>query len=71
VTGSCEHGNESSGFIKGGKFLDRLRSHKLSKDSSMDLHYSKENYMVEDIWKLRMDLPFCKRRGTSIRGSSR
>jgi hypothetical protein len=24
VTGSCEHGNEPSGFIRGGKFSDKV-----------------------------------------------
>jgi hypothetical protein len=27
VAGSCEHGNEPSGSIKGGKFLDELRDY--------------------------------------------
>jgi hypothetical protein len=34
VAGSCEHGNESSGFIKGRKFLDLLSDYLLRKDSS-------------------------------------
>jgi hypothetical protein len=31
VKGSCEHGNEPSGSIKGGEFLDRLSDHKIRK----------------------------------------
>jgi len=32
--GSCEHGNEPSGIIKGGKFLDWLRQLQLLKKDS-------------------------------------
>jgi hypothetical protein len=31
MAGSCEHGNEPSGFIKGEEFLDQLRDHNLLK----------------------------------------
>jgi hypothetical protein len=34
VAGSCEHGNELSGFIKGGEFLDWLSDYQLLKDSA-------------------------------------
>jgi hypothetical protein len=35
VTSSCEHGNEHSGSIKDGKFIDYLSDHKfLNKDSA-------------------------------------
>jgi hypothetical protein len=30
VADSCEHGNEISGFIKGGEFFDELRRKTLS-----------------------------------------
>jgi hypothetical protein len=32
---SCEHGNESSGSIKGGKFLDHLSYHQLVKKDAV------------------------------------
>jgi hypothetical protein len=32
VAGSCEHGNETSGSINGGEFLDQLSNYKLLKD---------------------------------------
>jgi hypothetical protein len=32
--GSCEHGNETSGYIKGGEFLDYLSDHQLFKYDS-------------------------------------
>jgi hypothetical protein len=31
VTASCEHGNETSGSIKGGEFLDYLSEYQLFK----------------------------------------
>jgi len=31
VSGSCEHGHELSGYIKGGKFLDWSSDYELSK----------------------------------------
>jgi hypothetical protein len=31
VAGSCENGNEPSGSIKGGEFLDQLRGYKILK----------------------------------------
>jgi len=34
VVGSCEHGNEPSGSIKGGKFLDYLGGYQLLKKDS-------------------------------------
>jgi hypothetical protein len=38
VAGSCEHGNEPSGSIKGGKFLDWLSDYQLlKKDCSLEL----------------------------------
>jgi hypothetical protein len=35
IVGICEHGNENSGSIKGGEFLDKLRDHKLIKNDSI------------------------------------
>jgi hypothetical protein len=32
VAGSCEHGNDPSGSIKGGKILDWLSNYKLFKN---------------------------------------
>jgi hypothetical protein len=37
VTGFCEHGNEPSGSIKDGEFLDLLSDHQLLKDCSTAL----------------------------------
>jgi hypothetical protein len=39
VAGSCEHGNETSGFIKGGEFLDYLSDYLASQEGlcSMEL----------------------------------
>jgi hypothetical protein len=34
VVGSCDHGNECSGSIKGGEFLDKLSGFCLMKESS-------------------------------------
>jgi hypothetical protein len=34
MAGSYEHGNETSGFIKGREFLDQLSDHKFLKDSA-------------------------------------
>jgi hypothetical protein len=34
VVGFCENGNEPSGSIRGGKFLDYLRNYQLLKDSA-------------------------------------
>jgi hypothetical protein len=34
VAGSCEHGNEPSGSIKGGEFLDQLSDCQLLKKDS-------------------------------------
>jgi hypothetical protein len=35
VVGSCEHGNEPSGSIKGGEFLDKMSDYKLiNRDSA-------------------------------------
>jgi hypothetical protein len=34
VAGSCEHGNEPSGSIRGGEVPDRLSDHHLLKDDS-------------------------------------
>jgi hypothetical protein len=34
VAGSCEHGNEPSGSIKGEVFLDLLSEYELLKDSA-------------------------------------
>jgi hypothetical protein len=34
VAGSCEHGNESSGFIKGREFFDQMSGCQLLKDSA-------------------------------------
>jgi hypothetical protein len=31
VAGSCEHGNEPAGYIRGGEFLDRLIDRQLFK----------------------------------------
>ena len=33
MAGSCEHGNEISGSIKCGEFLDRQRNYYIPKDS--------------------------------------
>jgi hypothetical protein len=35
VAGSCDHGNEHSGYIKGGEFFDRLSYYKLLKKDSV------------------------------------
>jgi hypothetical protein len=37
VAGSCEHGNEPSGFIKGREFLDQLRDYYLLRKGSVPL----------------------------------
>jgi hypothetical protein len=37
VADCCEHGDEPSGSIKGGEFLDQLRNHELSR---MMLHHT-------------------------------
>jgi hypothetical protein len=34
MVGSCEHGNELLGFIKGGKFLDYMSDYQLLKKDS-------------------------------------
>jgi len=34
VADYCEHGNETSGFIKGGEFVDWLSDYKLPKKGS-------------------------------------
>jgi hypothetical protein len=34
VAGSCEHGNEFSGFIKGGEILEKLTDYQLPKKDS-------------------------------------
>jgi hypothetical protein len=34
VAGSCEHGNKTSGSIKGGKLLDHLDDYQLLKKDS-------------------------------------
>jgi hypothetical protein len=31
VMGSCGYGNETSGFVRGGEFLDQLTDHQLLK----------------------------------------
>jgi hypothetical protein len=31
TAGPCEHGNETSGFMKGGEFIDQLSNCELSK----------------------------------------
>jgi hypothetical protein len=33
LAGSCENGNERSGPIKGGEFIDQMSDHQLLKDS--------------------------------------
>jgi hypothetical protein len=35
VTGCCEHGNESSVFVKFRKFLDKLRNSSIQNDSNL------------------------------------
>jgi hypothetical protein len=35
VADYCEYGNESSGFIKGGEFLDQLRDYELLRKDSV------------------------------------
>jgi len=35
VAGYCKHGNEYSGCIKGGKFIDQLSGYKLAKKDSV------------------------------------
>jgi hypothetical protein len=37
VTGSCEHGNETSGSIKGEEFLEQLSDEQFFKDFSTEL----------------------------------
>jgi hypothetical protein len=50
VAGSCEHGNEPSGSIKGGEFLDYLSVLLAFQDVAILLHevcyYSKNNCMA-------------------------
>jgi hypothetical protein len=39
VAGCCQHGNEFSGFIKGGVFFDQLRDCQLIKKDSVPRGY--------------------------------
>jgi hypothetical protein len=48
---SCEHGDEHSGYIKGGEFLDYLSDCQLFRDSaSMSLLYTLEAVTEELIY---------------------
>jgi hypothetical protein len=39
VAGCCEHGNEPSGFIKCGEFLDQMRDRQLLEKDSVPWYY--------------------------------
>jgi hypothetical protein len=44
VAGFCEHGNEPSGSIKGGEFLDQLNEYWLLKKDSAPWCYSSSTF---------------------------
>jgi hypothetical protein len=45
----CEHGNETSGFIKGGEFLDQLSECKLLKRDSAPWSCRERNAHFSDV----------------------
>jgi hypothetical protein len=47
VPGCCEHGNESSGYVKSGKFLDKLSDYQFLKKDSASWDYYHHNHCHE------------------------
>jgi hypothetical protein len=63
MAGSCEHGNEPSGFIKSGEFLDQLRYYQLCKKDSDPQSYIVYNKLLTHTQVSMVTGLLCEREG--------